>query len=410
MSLITRQMQTTGMYLRQDYRKQKVDEYNDLRRAEVSAWKDEDPDFIPKDHEKGKGLSTYLFDIKKLPVLSLTDNDQPQTDKASVKQWIRDGHSYLKHLLRIKEIDKLLSTYLTAYDKHVWDDSRLHPSHWMTSTDTSRPSSSDPNVYNIPRNREIRDLFGVPRGSRLVESDLSQIEFRIMVCRAHDENGIAGYLRGDDAHTMTARTIAGTPTPTKEQRSEAKPVNFALLYGGTWAVVQAQARDEFGVYWSEEDCRRFTDDFFITYPAIPIFHDNCRTRLVNNRGWFESVTGHVWFYPDWNAENQGRRDHTFRSAINSEGQGPASNICLYIAVQTRRLLNARGFRTVRFINSVYDSIMLEVPNPKWVPDVIATIEDARALAAEWVKSWFVVPLIMEHEVGESWGSLEEFKL
>jgi DNA polymerase-1 len=302
-----------------------------------------------------------------------------------------------------------MSTYLTAYDKHVGLDSRVHPSYWLTSTDTSRPSSSDPNLFNIPRNPEIRDLFGCPPGAVLLESDLSQIEFRIMICLAKDENGIAGYLRGDDAHTMTARTIAGVEKPTKAQRSDAKPVNFALVYGGDWPVVQRQARDEYGIEWTEADCRKFTRSFFSTYPRIPEFHDSRRANLVTNKGWFQSITGHVFHYPDWNNPDQGARDHAFRSAINAEGQGPAVNICFYIAVLARRLLDARGFASVTFVNSVYDSIMTEVPNPKWIPDVVATINEATQQAREWVKSWFVVPLVIEHAVGESWGSLEELK-
>jgi uracil-DNA glycosylase family 4 len=407
--LIYRQAQAHGLYLRQDYRKQKIEEYQEKRRTEVLAWKQEDPEFIPDEFESGNGLAKYLFQIRKLPVISLTENDQPSVDKAAIKQWVRDGAIYLKHLLKIREYDKLLSTYLTAYDDHVGPDSRIHPRFWMNSTDTSRPSSSNPNVFNIPRNSEIRDLFGVPHGYAMGESDLSQIEFRIMVCLAKDENGIAGYLRGDDAHTMTARTIAGVETPTKAQRSEAKPVNFALLYGGEWPVVQRAARDEFDKDWDEALCRKFTRDFMATYPRIPEFHELSATKLIHNRGWFRSVTGHVFHYEDWESRDTGRRDHAFRAALNSEAQGPANNICLYIARLARQLLNERGFERVRFVNSVYDSIMTESPNPKWMPDVFATIDEAAQMAHQWVKSWFIVPLIIEHAVGESWGSLKEYK-
>lgn len=406
-TLVLRRMQTHGIYIRQDYRDAKIREYEQKRSDTVNAWHEMDPEFTPSKHESGNGLLEYLFKIRRLPVIGQTGSGEAATDKSVIKQYIREGATYLEHLLEIRRIDKLLSTYLRAYDDHLDSNSRIHPHHWLASTDTSRPTSTNPNVYNFPRNLEIRDMVGVPPGQRLVEFDLSQIEFRIMVCRAGDENGISGYLRGLDAHTMTAITISGNQTPTKEQRSEAKPVNFALLYGGDWPVVQRQAQDEFGKDWDEPLCRRFTDGFFETYPRIRPFHDLVRTNLVANGGWFQSITGHVFKYEGWDSPERHVRDHVFRSAINSEGQGPASNICLYIAVLARRMLDARGMASARFVNSVYDSIMVEVPKPKWVPDIIDIVREATQQAHEWVKHWFVVPLLIDAKVGTSWGSLKE---
>lgn len=410
-TLILRRMQATGLHIREDYRLAKIAEYKEQRRAAVLAWKDEDPEFIPSTHESGKGLMEYLFKIRQLPVISQTEKGAAVTDQGAVKQWIHNhGATYLKHLLTIREIDKYLSTYLEAYEGIMDARSRIHPRHWLTTTDSSRPSCREPNVYNIPRDRLIRDLFGCPPGSVLVESDLSQIEFRIMVCLAKDENGIAGYLRGDDAHTMTARTIAGVDKPTKEQRSLAKPVNFGTLYGGSEYMLQQYAFNEYGVVWTIDEARGFRNNFMATYPRIPEFHRASERKLVFNRGNFESVTGHVFYYDDWNNEDKGRRDHAVRSAINAEAQGPASNICFYIAVLARRLLDQRGFASARFVNSVYDSIMTEVPQPKWIPDIIATMNEATAMAYEWVRPWFIVPLVIEHATGESWGSLEEWKV
>lgn len=407
--LMYRRAQAHGLYIRQDYRKEKIEEYEDKRRAEVLAWKQEDPDFIPDEYESGNGLDHYLFQLKRLPVISLTAKDEASVDQAAIKQWIRGGATQLSHLLKIREYDKILGTYLKAYDKHVGLDSRIHPRFWMNSTDTSRPSSTKPNVFNIPRNNEIRDLFGVPYGYGLLESDLSQIEFRIMVCLAKDENGIAGYLRGDDAHTMTARTIAGVDKPTKQQRSLAKPVNFGTLYGGSEYMLQQYAFNEYGVEWTIEEARAFRNTFMKTYPRIPDFHEASKTKLIYNRGWFRSVTGHVFYYEDWDSKDTGRRDHAFRAALNSEAQGPANNICLYIARLARQMLDERGFERAVFVNSVYDSIMTEVPNPKWIADISATIDEAGQKAYEWVKDWFIVPLTMEHAAGIAWGSLCDCK-
>lgn len=407
-TLLFRRAQAHGLYFRRDYQRGKLREYEERRRAAVEAWHAADPGFVPTRHEAGHGLRHYLFELKGLRADAYTATGEPVTDKAQVKRWIRAGHDYLEHLLTVRSIDKLTSTYLKGYDEHVWPDGRLRPSFWLNSTDTSRPSSSNPNVFNVARDDEVRDLFGAPAGSVLVESDLSQIEFRIMVCLARDEQGIEGYLRGEDAHTMTARTITGKEHPSKDDRSLAKPVNFGCLYGGGAGMVQQYAADEYGVIWTDAQAQAFVDGFLRTYPGIPVFHDAARAKLLANRGWFESVTGHSWRYADWDSPDRGRQDHAFRAALNSEAQGPAANICLYIGVLARELLDRRGLRRVALVNSVYDSLMHEVPDPATVPDVIACVEEACGLAYEWVRRWFVVPLVMEHAVGESWGSLQKW--
>jgi DNA polymerase I-like protein with 3'-5' exonuclease and polymerase domains len=181
------------------------------------------------------------------------------------------------------------------------------------------------------------------------------------------------------------------------------------LYGASHLLYKAIAADDYNVIWSDQQALSFRTMFMGTYPRIPIFHADSKTKLIANRGWFESVVGHVFHYREWDSREQGKRDHAYRSALNAEAQGPAAQICFYIMVLARMLLDKRGFRSVEFVNHVHDSILTEVPNPEWVPDVVATIEEASQMAHEWVKRWFVVPLVMEHSQGESWGSLKEIK-
>jgi DNA polymerase-1 len=406
--LILQRMSTTGFMLRDDYRQAKIIEYSDRRRALIEAWHAADPEFIPSVHESGNGLIQYLYEVKKLPVLERTESELPATDRAVLKRLERSGYAAIvKPVMELKEIDKIESTYLTAYNKHVWPDGRVRASYPLTWTDSGRTSSRAPNLQNVPRLQEIRDLFGAALGAVLLESDLSQIEFRIMVCLAQDANGIAGYLRGDDAHTMTARMLTGNLTPTKEQRTLAKPVNFGCLYGGGWRMVQQYAANEYGVDWSDAETQTFISAFMATYPSIAQLHERSRRELFDNKGWQESAVGHVFHYVQWNNRDEGKRQHAERAALNARAQGPAAQLCLYIMVLARRLLDARGFQSVQFVNYVHDSIVSEIPNPAWVPDVVAIIDEATQDARKWVRDWFVVPLVMEHKVGESWGSLTD---
>ncbi len=412
-SLCLRQMQSTGFYVRRDYRQQKIEEYDTRRKEVLAAWQAEDPAFLPTVHESGKGLAKYLFEIHGLSAEGhgRTDSGKTSVDKAAVKLWIGEGATYLKHLLDLREIDKIKSTYLTGYDKHIDNTSRVHSRFPVTRTDTGRTSSSDPNLQNIPRKPEIRDLFGVPSGAELLEADLNQIEFRIMVCLAKDPTGIEAYIRGDDAHTTTAKAFTDGAPPTKEQRSCAKPVNFALIYGGDWSNVQRQARVDFDLDWSETQCKEFVRFFVNTYKRLPEFHRECMEELLQNRGWFESVLGHTFFYKDWDNTNKGKQDHMFRAALNSRGQGPAAQICFTIMVHARRLMQARGLsKQAPYVNHVHDSVMTQVSSHKHVEHIVETFEEAVAEVYEWVKPWFVVPLVMDYKLGDSWGSLEDYKI
>jgi uracil-DNA glycosylase family 4 len=177
-----RQMTTTGLYMRLDYLEQKIEEYQERRKATITAWHEEDRHFIPKTHESGKGLHKHLFEIHKLPILETTKTGEPVVDQHVIRRWITEyGAKQLQHLLDMREVDKILSTYLIGQGKLVDKNSRVHSDYVLTLTPTGRSTSRDPNVQNIPRLPEIRDLYGVPPSAALIEADLNQIEFRIMV-------------------------------------------------------------------------------------------------------------------------------------------------------------------------------------------------------------------------------------
>lgn len=411
-SLCLHQTSDAGFYLRRAYRDKKIEEYEERRMTALKAWHAEDPEFLIGHHESGKGLDTYLYTIRKLPILSRTAKDKASTDQEVIKTWVRDGWSQGKHLLDVRECDKILSTYLRAYDKWLGPDSRIHSHYPLTYTDSGRSSSRSPNLQNIPRVGEIRDLFGCSPGGTLLEFDLSQIEFRIMVCLSKDPTGIAAYQKGDDAHTTTARSFAVDPLkPTKEERSRAKIPNFMLIYGGSAEALQAAAFNEFGLSWSIELCETFRTQFFGTYKSFPLFHADSKRRLEQNRGWFESVLGHVFYYEDWKHGDKGKQDHAYRAALNSECQGPAAQICFAIMVQTRRLLDARGLtrNKVAFVNTVHDSILFDAVAGVDPQVIIDTVHEAVGIVYEWVRSWFIVPLLMDAKIGESWGSLKDVK-
>ena len=405
-SYILRKLSTNGFYVRRKYLKGLKEDYEKRKRKVLLKWREEDPHFIPTQHERGKGLQKYLFSIKQLPPSRQTKTGKFSTDDSAIKKWIREEDAdYLQHLLDLRRLEKIESTYLRGIESRIGKDSRVHPSFTITFTDTGRSSARKPNSQNIVRVGEIRDVFGAPPGQYLMESDFSQVEFRIMVCLAQDLAGIEAYQSGIDAHTLTAQSFASDPT--KEHRTWAKVINFSLLYGGDAYKVQQWAREQYGLDWSYEKAQEFVEIFFSLYPRIAPFHRECDQKLIDNRGHFLSATGHNFHYRDWDHPDQGRRDHAFRAHINAHAQGPAAQITFLAMFWADRILKDKGYPEIKMVNTVHDSILTEIPEKELIPIVKESIEEGRDIAYEWVKSWLVVPLEMEHEVGPSWGSLKE---
>lgn len=397
-----------GFALRHEYHAALRQELETKRNGIIEHWRTVDPDFRPV-HTSGKDLEHYLFTMKQFPVLKTTTKG-PSTDESSLKELMRQGHGkqIIQCLLDLREVEKELGTYVIPYLELVGSDGRIHSNYNNTSTDTGRTSSNEPNMQNVPRPKRIRDLFGVPEGYTLLQSDFSQIELRIAMCLARDEAGIAAYLRGEDLHTNTARVVAGgSGEPTKEQRTHAKILNFSLVYGGTAYTIRNYAQNLYGIIMSAQQSEDYCDLFFSTYPGLKRWHDECNRLLVQNQGWSEHAVGHRFFYKDWNSEHQGTRDHAFRAHINSKGQGPAGYMAIYTLILAQRAFHERGI-DARTVGTVHDSILTEVRRGSEA-DAIAALNDCVQKVHRWVSDWFVVPLIMDHEVGPAWGSLEKWK-
>lgn len=398
--------------------------------AALDAWRAEDPRFDPRGEYTpdnvpgGRSLTDYMYgpDGLALPVTRRTEkSDEPATDADTIKVMVRDvpAAAPLRHLLEIKKVEKRRNTFVEPYTagKHIAEDGRVHPSYTTTKTDTGRPSSFDPNVQNVVRNdpkEPINPREGfVPRpGHLFLQGDLSQIELRLGMVLSRDPVGIAAYRSGSDLHHQTAAAIVArqgrdAASVTKEERTSAKISNFSLLFRGDAGTFQRYAFSNFGMSYTWDEAQEFVDVFFGTYRRLRPWHDEVVADLRRNRGWLVSVVGHPTFYPDWDSRNQGAREHAERAAINMTCQGPNGYFTLYALYLAQQEIRRRELvGTILTCNEVHDSVMLDVP-PNMVEegrDILATAVDG---VYDWIRSWFCVPLVMDFEVGRSWGKLHE---
>lgn len=401
-----------------------------LRQQELDAWKQKDPrlDLWYDEASKargahsGEGLRDYIYgeSFLGLPVDNVTGTGKPSVDKDTIKALTRDHPEAapLEHLLAIKALNKQEETYIEPYlnGKNVGPDGRCHSSYTVTYTDTGRPSSRNPNLQNITRPRRewkhnLRDCFVPREGCTMVQWDFSQIELRVAMCLAQDPAGIAAYQAGVDLHTATGQAMAELAGEeyNKKHRQDAKPVNFTMIYAhtdGAAYTLRQQAFRDYGIVLSEARAEAYREEWFKTYQAIRPWHKSVIRELNRGKGELTSVLGHTAYYRDWDSGDKGAREHSERAAINMTCQGTAAYITFYTLYLAQQAVAQRPHLDVLWTNTVYDSVMADLP-PEHIPEVHELVLEAVAQVKDWIKDWFVVPLIIDRSEGPDWGHLQD---
>src|SRR5213079_692271 len=235
------------------------------------------------------------------------------------------GFAVPQLILQHRELHKLKSTYIDALPQLVAADGRVHTSFNQAVAATGRLSSSDPNLQNIPirteLGREIRRAFIADPGNVLISADYSQIELRVLAHMAGDETLIEAFRRGDDIHDQTALKVFGPGSAMDKQlqRSTAKMINYALLYGKTAFTL---AKD-IGV--TPQAAQEIIDAYFAGFPRVRQYID--RT-LEDARvtGVVKTMFGRRRLVPELNSRDFQRRSSAEREAVNMPIQGTAADI------------------------------------------------------------------------------------
>jgi DNA polymerase-1 len=179
----------------------------------------------------------------------------------------------LAALLRdYRAAQKLATTYGPNWGKGAYRDGRIYAGWRQLGANSGRMACSAPNLQNLPRDARYRRCFTAAAGRVLVKADYSQIELRIAAKVANEPAMIEAYGRGDDLHSLTARSILGTADVTKADRQLAKALNFGLLYGMGARGFRQYARSNYGVELTEAQAEQYRRAFFAAYPALRRWH------------------------------------------------------------------------------------------------------------------------------------------
>jgi DNA polymerase I len=342
-----------------------------------------------------KQLGDVLFGDMGLPGGRKLKTGGYSTDSAVLEPLAEQGVEIAAKVLDWRQMTKLRSTYTDALQEQIQADGRVHTSFALALTNTGRLSSSDPNLQNIPirtpEGREIRRAFVAAPGHRLVSVDYSQIELRLVAEIAGIDAMKQAFVEGLDVHTATASQVFHVPldSVTKDQRRDAKTINFGIIYG----ISGFGLSQRLGI--PQGEAKRFIEAYLDKYHQLRDYME--RTKLeCREKGYVTTLFGRRCHLPGIKDQNPNRRNFAERQAINAPIQGTAADIIKKAMVRMPGALCAAGL-TGRMLLQVHDELLFEVQEAeaeRTAAVVKRTMEGAVDLS---------VPLVAEAGIAENWA-------
>lgn len=345
-----------------------------------------------------KEMSTYLYEVMRLPVLGQTPKGDPSTDKETMEALAEEGYTFPKLVVKYREIQHDISNYIDAIKTatHPYDG-KVHAKFSQTNTVTGRLSCKDPALHGIKRLFEIRNSVVPDEGHLFVEGDLSQAEIRMLAAMSGDENLIDAFKAGGDIHEENARRIFKVPEGqlvTKEQRAATKRIVFAILYG---AHVSSVA-ESLGI--SVDEAQSYFNKFYQTYPRTKEWMDEM-VEFCSKNGYVVNYYGRIRRLPGIWASNRGQRNEAIRQTINAPIQGSATgDYTALVHIQIQEWLDEEFPRgEVTQVHNHHDAILLQVPIhlSRYVSDKVKEI-------AENADPSLPAKMIFDCGVVRCWGS------
>ena len=263
---------------------------------------------------------------------------------------LKVDHPAARLLLEYRELQKKLGTYLETYAGFIHPKTgRIHANFLQCRVPTGRLACTNPNIQQIPHEDEFRRCFVAEEGYVLVIADYSQIELRILAEVSEDPAFVRAFQKGEDLHRVTAATMYNVPMEavTKEQRSDAKRINFGLMYGRGARSLSAQLGTD------EERGRQLIDEYFANYPKVQRFLQRTANRAVRDRT-LRTLAGRMRKFS--NVPVADDRGAMRREAMNYPIQGASADIAKRALGYVRDELEGLD---ARLINCIHDEFVVE---------------------------------------------------
>ncbi len=404
---IIKQMEDNGILIDTEYLKKISKEYHqELSIIEKNIHKMAGQEF---NINSPKQLGEILFDKLNIPIKGIKKSAGGSiSTRESELEKIQNDYPIAKEILKYRELQKLLSTYIDTLPSFISGDGRLRASFIQTGTTTGRFASNNPNLQNIPTRTEkgnsIRNAFIAKPGHLLVSFDYSQIELRVAALMSQDSYFITSFNQGKDIHTAVAMKVFNVAEEdvTAEMRRRAKIINFGILYGmGVNALKENLGTDR-------KEAQIFYDNYFKQFPTIRGYLDSIKDFAKQN-GYTLTLFGRKRYFPAIKSPVPFIRAMAERMATNAPIQGTATADIIKIGMKKadQALKDKKLDNQARLLLQVHDELIYEVKKDK-LEEVIDIVKNSMEdiIPAEFLKGLEPVPLRVSVAYGQSWGVLK----
>ena len=317
-----------------------------------------------------------------------------QTGADVLENLAAEGNLLAAKILNWRGFSKLKSTYTDALLNLLDKDSRLHTTFSQTVVNTGRLASSNPNLQNIPirsdEGKKIRECFIAKEGCKIIASDYSQVELRLLASVADVKGLKHAFDQGIDIHAATAAKVFGVPYDEVDSnmRRHAKAINFGIVYG----ISQYGLAKQIDV--SNEEAKKYIDAYFAQMPEIKKYMEQT-TMFAHQYGYVMTPFGRKCSIMGINDKNKRIVANAERAAINAPIQGGAADIIKRAMIAVQRELEEGGYKT-KMLLQVHDELVFEAP--------LDEVEKAAAMIKKTMEGVvdLAVPFVAEVGIGDDW--------
>ena len=340
-----------------------------------------------------KQLADVLFNKMQLPYPKRVKDGNYSTNKDILDKLVPFS-PIIDKIEEYRTLNKLYTSYITGLIDEIYPDGRCHTIYNQTLTRTGRLSSQEPNLQNIPARLEygklIRKAFLPEENSIILSSDYSQIELRVFASMCKEKNLIEAFKEGKDIHAKTASDIFNKPIDevTKEERRNAKAVNFGIIYG----ISSFGLADDLGIDF--KDAKKFIDNYLDAFPDIKNYMSSV-IKDARDKGYTTTLMNRKRIIEEINDKNYMIRQQGERMALNTPIQGTAADILKIAMVKLYNELKARNLKSKMLIQ-VHDELVLNVYKDE--EDIVEKLVKEIMEGAYKLE----VPLIVDINKGADW--------
>ncbi|MDT7831067.1 DNA polymerase I [Flavobacteriaceae bacterium S356] len=387
-------MEIEGINLNTDFLKElSVALSDDIARLEKNIFEQAGEEF---NIASPKQLGIVLFENMKLVEKPKKTKTGQYSTAEDVLSYLAKDHQIIADILEYRQYKKLQSTYVDALPNEINPKTgRVHTVYAQAVAATGRLSSNNPNLQNIPirteRGRQVRKAF-IPRDENhvLLAADYSQIELRIIAALSEEETMIEAFKNGEDIHASTAAKVFNVPLEevTREQRSNAKTVNFGIIYGVSAFGLSNQTD------LSRKEAKALIDTYYETYPKLRAYMAE-QVDFARDHGYVETVLQRRRYLKDINSRNAIVRGAAERNSVNAPIQGSAADIIKLAMINIHNRFEKENFKS-KMLLQVHDELVFDAHKDE--------LETIKPIIKEEMENAYkmAVPLDVEMGIGENW--------